>query len=92
MLDWFTGSIGLHHVHHLGPRIPNYRLKQVHDENPMFHDVTTLTIASSVRTLRLALWDEEGEELVSFREAKRRRLERRATVTDFSDVRVREPA
>ena len=92
VLDWFTGSIGLHHVHHLGPRIPNYRLKQVHDENPMFHDVTTLTIASSVRTLRLALWDEEGEELVSFREAKRRRLERRATVTDFSDVRVREPA
>jgi acyl-lipid omega-6 desaturase (Delta-12 desaturase) len=72
VLDWFTGSIGLHHVHHLGPRIPNYRLQQAHDDNPMFHDVTTLTIGSSLRTLRLALWDEDGEELVSFGEAKRR--------------------
>jgi len=76
VLDWFTGSIGFHHVHHLGPRIPNYRLRQAHRDNPMFHEVTTLTIASSVRTLRLALWDEEREELVSFREAKRRRGER----------------
>jgi omega-6 fatty acid desaturase (delta-12 desaturase) len=51
-------------------------LQQAHEDNPMFHEVTTLTIASSVRTLRLALWDEEREELVSFREAKRRRGER----------------
>ena len=72
VLDWFTGSIGFHHVHHLGPRIPNYRLEQAHIDNPMFHDVTTVTLASSVRTLRLALWDEEREELVSFSEAKRR--------------------
>lgn len=72
ILDWFTGSIGLHHVHHLGPRIPNYRLREAHEDNPLFHDVTTLTLASSVRTLRLALWDEEREELVSFGEAKRR--------------------
>jgi omega-6 fatty acid desaturase (delta-12 desaturase) len=72
VLDWFTGSIGLHHVHHLGPRIPNYRLQQAHDDNPMFHEVTTLTLATSLRTLRLALWDEEREELVSFGEARRR--------------------
>jgi omega-6 fatty acid desaturase (delta-12 desaturase) len=76
VLDWFTGSIGLHHVHHLGPRIPNFRLQEVHDNNPMFHDVTTLTLASSLRTLRLALWDEEREELVSFSEGKRRWQER----------------
>jgi len=73
VLDWFTGSIGFHHVHHLGPRIPNYRLEQAHRDNPMFHDVTTLTIAGSVHTLRLALWDEEREMLVSFGDAKRRR-------------------
>ena len=78
MLDWFTGSIGLHHVHHLGPRIPNFRLKEVHDENPMFHEVTTLTLTSSIKTLRLALWDEEREELVTFGEAKRRWRERTA--------------
>jgi acyl-lipid omega-6 desaturase (Delta-12 desaturase) len=71
ILQWFTGSIGLHHVHHLGPRIPNYRLKRCHDENPMFHDVTVLTLGNSLRTLRLSLWDEEREQLVSFREAKR---------------------
>jgi omega-6 fatty acid desaturase (delta-12 desaturase) len=77
VLEWFTGSIGFHHVHHLGPRIPNYRLHQAHRDNPLFHDVTTLTLAGSIRTLRLALWDEEREVLVSFGEAKRRRHERR---------------
>jgi omega-6 fatty acid desaturase (delta-12 desaturase) len=68
ILRWFTGSIGLHHVHHLGPRIPNYALKQCHDENAVFHDVTVLTVAQSVRTLRLTLWDETRQQLVGFRD------------------------
>jgi omega-6 fatty acid desaturase (delta-12 desaturase) len=68
VLRWFTGSIGLHHVHHLGPRIPNYALKQCHDENAMFHGVTRITIARSVRTFRLALWDEAQAKLVAFRD------------------------
>lgn len=67
ILRWFTGSIGLHHVHHLGPRIPNYALKRCHDENAVFHDVTVITLGTSVRTLRLALWDEERGRLVGFR-------------------------
>jgi omega-6 fatty acid desaturase (delta-12 desaturase) len=66
VLRWFTGSIGLHHVHHLGPRIPNYKLKRCHDENPLFQDVTVLTMRSSLRTMRLALWDEESQRLVGF--------------------------
>ncbi len=66
ILGWFTGSIGLHHVHHLSPRIPNYRLRRCHEENPLFHDVTVLTLAQSVRTLRLTLWDEEAGQLVGF--------------------------
>ncbi|MDF2771117.1 MAG: fatty acid desaturase [Geminicoccaceae bacterium] len=65
-LEWVTGSIGLHHVHHLGPRIPNYHLKRCHDENPMFHDVTSLTLRESARTLRLALWDEDANRLIAF--------------------------
>jgi omega-6 fatty acid desaturase (delta-12 desaturase) len=69
ILHWFTGSIGLHHVHHLGPRIPNYALKRCHEENPLFHTVTTLTLAKSFRTLRLTLWDETRHELVGFRDA-----------------------
>ena len=68
ILHWFTGSIGLHHVHHLGPRIPNYALKRCHEENPLFHEVTTLTLAQSVRTLRLTLWDETRQQLVGFRD------------------------
>ena len=47
VLHWFTGSIGLHHVHHLGPRIPNYALKRCHEENAVFHDVTVITLAQS---------------------------------------------
>ena len=68
VLRWVTGNIGLHHVHHLGPRIPNYNLKQCHDENPLFHGVTTLTIRDSARTLRLSLWDEDAGRLISFSE------------------------
>ena len=75
-LRWVTGSIGLHHVHHLGPRIPNYHLKRCHDENAMFHDVTTLTLLESARTLRLALWDEADGRLVRFSDV--RPLARRA--------------
>jgi acyl-lipid omega-6 desaturase (Delta-12 desaturase) len=68
VLQWFTGSIGLHHVHHLGPRIPNYSLERCHDENPVFHDVTVITLAESLRTLRLTLWDESRQRLVGFRD------------------------
>jgi omega-6 fatty acid desaturase (delta-12 desaturase) len=70
VLQWFTGNIGLHHVHHLGPRIPNYNLQRAHDENEIFHDVTVLTIRESLKTLRLALWDEDKERLVSFSELR----------------------
>jgi omega-6 fatty acid desaturase (delta-12 desaturase) len=68
VLRWFTGSIGLHHVHHLGPRIPNYNLKRCHDENELFHAVTVLTLAGALRTLRLGLWDEENGRLIRFKE------------------------
>ena len=67
ILQWFTGSIGLHHVHHLGPRIPNYNLQSCHEENALFHDVTVLTLANSLRTVRLTLWDEDRRQLVGFR-------------------------
>ncbi|MGH7617844.1 MAG: fatty acid desaturase [Gemmatimonadaceae bacterium] len=66
ILAWFTGDIGVHHVHHLSPRIPNYLLRRCHDENALFHDVTTITLRSSWRLFRLALWDETRECLVSF--------------------------
>lgn len=72
VLNWFTGSIGLHHVHHLGPRIPNYRLQRAHDENPFFHRVHVVRLPEAVRALRLTLWDEEQQKLVRFRDVARR--------------------
>jgi omega-6 fatty acid desaturase (delta-12 desaturase) len=71
LLRWMTGNIGLHHVHHLSPRIPNYRLQRAHDENTLFHGATTLTFVQSIGTLRLSLWDEKRGRLVSFADADR---------------------
>jgi acyl-lipid omega-6 desaturase (Delta-12 desaturase) len=72
VLQWFTGNIGLHHVHHLGPRIPNYNLQRCHEENPLFHSVTILTVPEAIRTMRLRLWDEEERRLVPIRELEAR--------------------
>jgi omega-6 fatty acid desaturase (delta-12 desaturase) len=67
-LAWITGDIGVHHVHHISPKIPNYKLQQCHDENPLFHSVTTLTLKDTGRALRLSLWDEEQGRLISFKD------------------------
>jgi omega-6 fatty acid desaturase (delta-12 desaturase) len=67
-LMWMTGNIGLHHVHHMAPKIPNYLLQDAHDENPMFHKVTVVTLKDTRRAFQLALWDEERNRLISFRE------------------------
>lgn len=69
-LNWFTGDIGLHHVHHVAPRIPNYRLQRCHSENPMFHQSPTVTMRSGTAALRLALWDEERQRLVRFKDVR----------------------
>ena len=71
-LQWITANIGIHHVHHLNARIPNYRLQECMEANPEFQKVTRITIRDSWRLTRLALWDEEARELVTFRQAKRR--------------------
>jgi acyl-lipid omega-6 desaturase (Delta-12 desaturase) len=73
VLQFFTGNIGLHHVHHLSTRIPNYNLQRAHDENPVFHDVPTLSLWDGLRAVRLKLWDEERGRLVTFADARRTR-------------------
>lgn len=65
ILQWFTGNIGFHHVHHLNPRIPNYLLPKCYRDNPILH-VRPLTILSSLRCARLRLWDEKNARMVSF--------------------------
>jgi omega-6 fatty acid desaturase (delta-12 desaturase) len=70
ILQFFSGNIGLHHVHHLSARIPNYNLQRAHDENPMFHDVPTLSLWDGMRSVRLKLWDEERGRMVTFAAAR----------------------
>jgi acyl-lipid omega-6 desaturase (Delta-12 desaturase) len=66
VLQWFSGNIGLHHLHHLRPRIPNYYLQQGQDATPALHQVPPLTLRGSLRSLFLNLWDEANQQLVSF--------------------------
>jgi omega-6 fatty acid desaturase (delta-12 desaturase) len=73
-LQFFTGNIGLHHVHHLSAKVPNYHLQGAHDANPVFHDVPTLTLWDGLRAVRFKLIDEESGRLVGFREARQQRL------------------
>jgi omega-6 fatty acid desaturase (delta-12 desaturase) len=69
VLDWFTGHIGIHHVHHLCPRIPGYRLPEVLRDHPVLARVNRVGLRESLGCARLALWDEARGRLVSFREA-----------------------
>lgn len=69
VLQWFTGNIGFHHIHHLSPRIPNYYLQQCHEQNPTLQRVVHLTLKDSFRTMWLTLWHEKQRRLVSFRDA-----------------------
>jgi omega-6 fatty acid desaturase (delta-12 desaturase) len=77
-LQFFTGNIGLHHIHHLNARIPSYNLQRAHDENPVFADVPTLSLGQGLRAVGLKLWDEDRQRLVTFAQARQARL---STVT-----------
>jgi omega-6 fatty acid desaturase (delta-12 desaturase) len=73
LLQFFTGNIGLHHVHHLNSRIPNYNLQHAHDANPMFSGVPTLSLWDGLRAVKFKLWDEEAGRLVTFAQASNAR-------------------
>jgi acyl-lipid omega-6 desaturase (Delta-12 desaturase) len=66
VLRWFTANIGMHHVHHLCSRIPYYRLPYVLRDHPQLRNVGRLTLVESFRCVRLALWDESSQRLISF--------------------------
>ncbi|HET6420660.1 MAG TPA: fatty acid desaturase [Geobacteraceae bacterium] len=70
VLQWITGNIGIHHVHHVRPGIPNYHLQQCCNDIPALQSVRPLTIRNSLKSLRLNLWDEKRKKLVSFRSLK----------------------
>jgi len=64
VLQWFTANIGLHHIHHLDSRIPNYRLQECLDRNPALCDLGRMTLWESIRCARLRLWDEDARRMV----------------------------
>jgi omega-6 fatty acid desaturase (delta-12 desaturase) len=71
VLQWITGNIGLHHIHHVLPRIPNYHLQAAYDATPELQAARPVTLWSSLKSLRLNLYDEAQGKLVSFRSLRR---------------------
>ncbi len=70
ILQWFSGNIGFHHIHHLSPKIPNYKLQACFNANPIFQQVKPLTVRASLKSLGLHLWDEDNRRLVGFGDLK----------------------
>ena len=70
VLQWFTGNIGYHHIHHLSARIPNYNLQACHESHSLFERVTPMTVFQSIRAFSLKLWDETSGKLVGFRQLR----------------------
>ncbi|RME36468.1 MAG: fatty acid desaturase [Planctomycetota bacterium] len=66
VLQWLSGNIGFHHIHHLSARIPNYNLERCHNAHPLFRQVKPITLRTSLQSLRFRLWDEERRKLVGF--------------------------
>lgn len=71
VIQWFSGNIGFHHIHHLSPKIPNYKLEQCHNETPMFQEAVVLDLRSSLKSGSLRLWDEEQQKMVSFKHLRK---------------------
>jgi acyl-lipid omega-6 desaturase (Delta-12 desaturase) len=70
LLQFFSGNIGLHHVHHLSAKIPNYHLQRAHDENPIFHDVPVLSVLDGLRSIRLKVIDPASGQLLTWSQVK----------------------
>ena len=81
VLQFFTGNIGLHHVHHLSTRIPNYKLQRAHDRESIFRDVPAISLWDGLRAVRLKLWDEDASRLVTWKEHRRGRSRSSGAVT-----------
>ena len=77
ILQWFSGNIGFHHIHHLSPRIPNYNLERCHKADPLFQNVPSVTLLSSLKALTFRLWDEPLRQLVGYGRLRDIRNEKR---------------
>jgi omega-6 fatty acid desaturase (delta-12 desaturase) len=80
VLQWFSGNIGFHHIHHLSPRIPNYSLEKCHKAEPLFQTVKPVTLFGSMKSLTFRLWDEQRQKLVGYRALRAIRQQQRQSV------------
>jgi len=80
-LQWLTGNIGYHHIHHLSPRVPNYHLEAAHNSSVPLQHVPTITLTTSLTSLRFRLWDEDQKTFVRFKDAKVQRQQSFTTRT-----------
>ena len=71
LLQWLTGNIGYHHVHHLSPKVPNYKLEAAHEGHEPLKNVPTITLKTSLESMKFRLWDEDEKQFVTFREARK---------------------
>lgn len=81
ILQWITGNIGYHHVHHLSPRVPNYKLEEAHNGTPPLQKVPTITLKTSLESLRFRLWDEEKQKFVGYQAVKKLTIKQRKRVS-----------
>ncbi len=77
VLQWFSGNIGFHHIHHLSPRIPNYNLEKCHKAEPLFQTVPPVTLFSSFKSFTFRLWDEQRHRLIGYSDLRAIRRQRR---------------
>jgi omega-6 fatty acid desaturase (delta-12 desaturase) len=70
LLQFFSGNIGFHHVHHLNPKIPNYNLQRAHEDSPMFRPVPAVSFTEGLRATTLKLWDEDAQRMVTWKQAR----------------------
>ncbi len=71
VLQWVTGNIGYHHVHHLAPRVPNYKLEEAHEAIPPLQTATTITLKTSLESIRYKLYDPKKKKFISFKEVEK---------------------
>lgn len=81
ILQWFSGNIGFHHIHHLSPRIPNYHLEKCHDSDELFKSIPPVTLATSLKSFNFRLWDEKNRQLVGFGHVRHMKREPAETVS-----------
>lgn len=70
ILQWFSGNIGFHHIHHLNSRIPNYHLEKCHKATPLFQTVKPITLFASRKSFGYRLWDEQKRQLIGYRHVR----------------------